>query len=193
MKDLSREEKLRQQLLEKAYEYGDKKWMRVKRTFFILSGIIYLPLFYAILKGEISGIKDIFYVLIGTPVFAGFIMFIAYGILFYIIDGAMKYEKDLAELKGRLDEIEFNKYSGHEDEKTKEIKLQLEHLKDLLEITFDECNLEFDGDFENEEDEEKEEIEIIKNQLESLKDLVKLIETEYKYLKLIKVFDDEVE
>lgn len=110
MKDLSREEKLRQQLLEKAYEYGDKKWMRVKRTFFVLSGVIYLPLLYAILKGEISGIKDIFYVLVCPPVLAGFIMFIAYGILFYIIDGTMKYEKDLARLQGRLDEIEFNKY-----------------------------------------------------------------------------------
>lgn len=130
MKDLSREEKLRQQLLEKADEYDDKKWMRVKRTFFVLSGVIYLVGLYIGLKGGIT-IDTICRLLFVSPVLAGFIMFISYGILFYIIYGGMQEEKDLATLKGRLYEIEFNKYDNREDEKIEEIKAQLD---DLLEL-----------------------------------------------------------
>ena len=193
MKDLSIEEKLRQIISEKEDIFDEEQWKRCKITFFVLSGVIYC---IALVGDIINSTAGIFLWLVIAPFIAVAVMYISFMILVYITNGIVQRVETIARLQGRLDEIEFNKYSDHESEKTKEIKLQLNRLKDLLEITFDECNLDFDGDFENEEDEEKEEkeeIEIIKNQLESLKGWVKLIETEYKYLKLIKVFDDEVE
>jgi hypothetical protein len=112
MKDLSREEKLEQEILEMAEKCGNKKWLRVKRTFFVLSSVIYLIELYCILKGGISDIN------IGTicgflfaPLFvAGFIMFISYGVLFYIIDGSMKDEKAISKKMGELNAIKFSKY-----------------------------------------------------------------------------------
>jgi hypothetical protein len=115
MKDLSREEKLRQQLLEKADEYDDKKWMRVKRTFFVLTGAVYLIGLYISSNDGIT-IGTIFRLLLVSPLLAGVIMFIAYGVLFYLIYNGMQEEKDLATLKGRLYEIEFNKYDKCEKE-----------------------------------------------------------------------------
>lgn len=112
MKDLSKEEKLEQQILEMAHTCGDKKWLRVKRTFFVLSSVIYLIELYCILKSGISDISiDIICGLLFAPlVAAGFIMFISYGILFYIIDGAMKDEKAIAKKIGELEAIKFSKY-----------------------------------------------------------------------------------
>ena len=189
MKDLSREEKLRRLISEKEDNFDEEQWKRCKITFFVLSGVIYC---IALVGDIINSTAGIFLWLVLAPLLSVAVMYISFLILAYITNGIVQRVETIARLQGKLDEIEFDKYSDHESEKTKEIKLQLNRLKDLLEITFDECNLDFE-DEEDEEDEEKEEIEIIKNQLESLKDLVKLIETEYKYLKLIKVFDDEVE
>jgi hypothetical protein len=112
MEDLSREEKLEQEILEMAENCGDKKWLRVKKTFFVLCGVIYLIELYCVLKCGTSDIN------IGTicgllfaPLFAaGFIMFISYGILFYIIGGAMKDEKAIAKKIGELEAIKFSKY-----------------------------------------------------------------------------------
>ena len=72
MKDLSREEKLEQQILEMADACGDKKWLRVKKTFFVLSGVIYL---ITLIYGGIGGIKDCLWLLLIAPFAAGFIMF----------------------------------------------------------------------------------------------------------------------
>jgi len=48
--------------------------------------------------------------LIGAPMATIFIMFISYGILFYIIDGSMKEEKAIAKKIGELNAIKFNEY-----------------------------------------------------------------------------------
>lgn len=184
MKDLSKEKELRQRIFEMADACDKKKWLRVKRTFFVLSGVIYLM---ALMYGGISDIKDCLWLLLIAPFAAGFVMFISYGVLFYIIDGAMKDEKDIAKKIGELEAIKLSKYNACEDEK---IKTYLKPLNNLLELIIDEYrDLELDEDFDN----EVEENEKIKNQLENLKSSLKLIDNEYNFLKLNKVFDDEVE
>ena len=118
MKDLSKEERLEQEILEMAEKCGDKKWLRVKRTFFVLCSVIYLLLLYYYLKVGINisdiDIVDVFYTIIALTFGVGFvalvIMFISYGILFYIIDGSMKEEKAIAKKIGELNAIKFNKY-----------------------------------------------------------------------------------
>lgn len=129
MKDLSREEKLEQRVeaLEReiwrmADKCGDNKWKRVKRTFFVLCGVIYfIMLWCALENGGISNInisdvdiETIFGLLItltfGVGFAAGLVMFVAYGILFYIIDGSLKEEKAIAKKIGELETIKFSKY-----------------------------------------------------------------------------------
>jgi hypothetical protein len=109
-----REEKLRQRILEMAHTCGDKKWKRVKRTFLVLSGAIYLLVF--MYGKEINDIKDFLTILIGVPIASGFIMFIAYAILAYIITGALEEEKAIARLEGELNAIKFS------DKKEKEVE-----------------------------------------------------------------------
>ena len=108
MKDLSREEELRQLVLRLRDAYDKKKWVRIRNTFFALSGVLYLLTLY---YGEISGIKDFIYWLIGVPILAGFIMFISLGILFYIITESLEEEKTIARLVGKLEGIEEVKRS----------------------------------------------------------------------------------
>lgn len=122
MRDLSREEKLERQIRDMAEEYGDKKWMRVKRTFFVLCGIIYFILLWRALEnGGISNInisavdiETIFYSLIvltfGVGFVAGVVMFVSYGVLFYMIHESMKEEKAIAKKIGELEAIKFSKY-----------------------------------------------------------------------------------
>ncbi len=107
MNDLSREEKLEQEILKMADECGNKKWMRVKRTFFILCGIIYLVAF---IYGGIGDIKEFLWSLVGVPFIAGFIMFISSMVLLYITSGTMEDEKAIAKKIGELNAIKFNKY-----------------------------------------------------------------------------------
>lgn len=145
MKDLSREEKLEQQIYKMADACGDKKWMRVKRTFFVICGVIYLIMIYYCLENGvgISNIKisdidfeALFYMIFGLTFGVGFvaavIMIISYAVLGYIIDGAMKDEKAIYKKIGELEAIKFNKYNASEDEKTKEAEKQLEDLKIML-------------------------------------------------------------
>jgi hypothetical protein len=112
MKDLSREEKLEQEILKMADECEDKKWMRVKRTFFILSAVIYLMELYFVLKGGISEISiEAICGLLFAPLFgAGFIMFISSMVLLYITTGSMNDEKAIAKKMGELNAIKFSKY-----------------------------------------------------------------------------------
>lgn len=110
MKDLSKEERLEREILEMAENCSNKKWLRVKRTFFVLSGIVYLIELYCVLKVGISNISidAIFGLLFAPLVVAGFIMFISYGILFYIINGSIKEEKAIAKKIGELNAIKFS-------------------------------------------------------------------------------------
>ena len=184
MKDLSKEERLEQEILEMAEEYGNKKWLRVKRTFFILSGVVYLIVF--MLDG-MNNIQDYLGWLISAPTIAGFIMFISLGVWSYVLDKTVNERIEIAKLECTLNAIKFIKYNDCEDEKTKEIKTYLKSLYNLLEIVIDDYrNLE---DFDNEVGENEE----TKNKLEYLKGSLKLLDNEYKFLKLNKVFDNEVE
>lgn len=123
MRFVSREEYLEQQIFEMAEEYSERKWKRVKRTFFVLCGVIYLVLLQRFLdNGGISNINirnmsigDIFYSLVGLTFGVGFaagmIMFVSYGILFYIINESMKEEKAISRKAGELEAIKFSKYN----------------------------------------------------------------------------------
>lgn len=102
-----RREKLEQQILEMAEEYGDRKWRRVKRTFFVLCGVIYL---IAFMSGEMDCVQDYLRWILASPISAGLIMCVSYGVLFYMIDGSMKEEKAIARKMGELEAIKFNKY-----------------------------------------------------------------------------------
>lgn len=111
MKDLSREEELRKQIsrLEDACE--KKKWLRVRNTFLVLSGVIYLVAFA---WGEMSDIKEYLSWLVGAPIIAGLIMFVSMMVLLYIIGGALEDERVIAMLKGKLNAI--NHFINSKDE-----------------------------------------------------------------------------
>ena len=108
-----REEELRRIIRERVNECDENKWMRVKRTFFALSGGVYLlALFYGLESDKID--IDIEYLvswLIVAPILAGFIFIISYGILHYMIAGALEEEKTIARLVGKLEGIEEVKRS----------------------------------------------------------------------------------
>ncbi len=110
MKDLSKEERLEQQIIEMAYTAGNKKWSRVKRTLFFLSGGIYLLALYydGIVLGTLE-IEECLYLLILAPVFAGLIMIMSYVVLGYIVTGAMEDEKAIAKKMGELNAIKYDK------------------------------------------------------------------------------------
>ena len=111
MEDLSREEKLEQEILKMAEECGNKKWLRVKRTFYILCGVLYLIELLCVFDGGINKINiDIICGLLFIPPFiAGVIMFFSWGILYNIIEGSMKEEKAIAKKIGELNAIKFSK------------------------------------------------------------------------------------
>ena len=105
MKDLSREEKLRRQIsaLEEAYE--KRKWMRVKKTFLVLSGVIYL---IAFMCNGMNDTKDYITWLLGAPIAAGLVMLISILVLLYIITGGAEEEKIIAKKMGELEAIKFS-------------------------------------------------------------------------------------
>ena len=112
MDNLSKEEKLRQQILKEEDIASQKKWKRTKRTFFVLSGVMYLIALYVELKGGISDINiaTVCGLIFAPPLSAGFIMSISYLLLSYILSGAMEDEKTIAKLKGELNAIRYNNY-----------------------------------------------------------------------------------
>jgi hypothetical protein len=113
MKDLAREQELERLINEKVNACSEKKWVRLKRTFFAVSGAIYLLIIYYGLKSDID-IEYLLYGLVVSPLMAGFVMLISYGILYYIITGAMEEEKYIAELRGKL--IERKCFINSKDE-----------------------------------------------------------------------------
>ena len=142
MKDLSREERLNQriaeleqEIYETAEKYGNRKWLRIKRTFFVICGVIYFLKIYFSLKSGISDINiDTICGLLFAPIVAaGFIMFISYGILFYIIDNSIKEEKTIAKKIGELNTLKSEKNNNYLDEKTKELKERIELLERIQE------------------------------------------------------------
>lgn len=134
MKELSREERIEQEIarleqliLEKDYDFDKEQGKRLKRTFFAVCGVIYSILFYLSLDngmnigdiiGDINGIEDvkaIFYLLVvltvGVAVLAGLIMLLSYGVLCYVMNGAINRAETIAKLKGELNAIKFSKYN----------------------------------------------------------------------------------
>ena len=107
MRDLSRAEELRQLISRTKDDCENRKWLRVKKTFFILSGVIYVAAF---MFGEISDKEHFFEWLIIAPILAALIMFISLGVLYHITTGAMADEKAVARLEGELSAtIRFDK------------------------------------------------------------------------------------
>lgn len=109
MKDLSREERIAQleKLISEKDEFFDKEQgKRCIGTFLVLSGAIYLM---ALKYGEISGIWYLMWLII-APIMSGIIMFVSFGICYYIMSGAIRRAETLAELKGRLYELKYGKH-----------------------------------------------------------------------------------
>ena len=140
MEDLSREEQLEQEILNTADEYGNKKWLRVKRTFFVISGAIYLIELCCTLTSGIEDISiDIVCGFIFAPlVAAGFIMFLSLEVLSYIITGAMKDEKNLAKKMGELNAIKFSQYNDCKDKKIEKLENHIEYLENYQEKLIEE-------------------------------------------------------
>lgn len=113
MRNLAREAELERLIYEKVESCNKKSWLRLKRTFLIISGGIYLLALCLELENRTIDIKYLLLWLCASPVAAGFIMLIAYGILYYIITGSMEEEKELAELKGKW--IERKYFINRED------------------------------------------------------------------------------
>lgn len=136
MKKISKAENLEHEIFKMAEDCDNKKWSRVKKTFFIISAIMYLIEVYFIIKFGINNI-DIFDILgfLSAPfVVAGFVIFISYGVLFYIINGAMESEKALAKKMGELNAIKLMEQEVQkvENAKNKEIENHLEDIRIML-------------------------------------------------------------
>ena len=200
MNDLSKKERLEQRILElehliakKDYDFDKEQGKRIRTTFFVICGVIYFLLLVFALKGDISVadgnalnntdameiIENIFYAVValtfGVGFVAGVIMFISFGVWFYVDNGAMKRVETIAKLEGELNALKSEKHNNFEDKKTEEIKADLKLLNTLLRHIVDEYkNLELIEDFEN----DAEENEILKLQLEDLKFSLKMIDKE---------------
>ncbi len=128
MKDLSREEKVEQEIARleqliarKDDEFDKEQGKRLKITFFVICGAIYAMLFYLALENGINisdiEVKGVFTLLellglltVGVAFAAGLIMFVSFGVTHYVMNGAMKRVETIAELKGKLNAIKFSKY-----------------------------------------------------------------------------------
>ena len=161
MKGLSKKERLEQriaelekEILEMADKCGDKKWLRTKRTFFILIGIVYLIVFMC---GGMNDINDCLGWIIAAPMMALFIMFISYGVMYYITENAMKEEKAIAQKIGELTAVKSEKYNNFEDEKIKELERHIKYLENhrkqlIEENTHLKLNKVFDNEVEKDEE-----------------------------------------
>lgn len=108
--DLSKEEKLERLILEKDYAFDKEQGLRIKITFLVLSVCIYLLALFIGVELKIIDMSYCLWFIVIAPLMAGFLMFISWGILDYIISGAMKRVETIAKLEGELNAIKFNKY-----------------------------------------------------------------------------------
>ena len=111
MKESSKEErakqhisKLEKRISELAVDCRKNKWLRIRVTFFVLSGLVYL-----IALSFCDSIAEILGWLIFAPLVAISVMFISYAILAYIINGVKKDIFAIGEMVGRKDAIELSK------------------------------------------------------------------------------------
>ena len=111
MKDLSKEERTRQHILklekrisELAVDCRKNKLLRIKVTFFILSGLVYV-----IAMAFFNNISDFLVWLIFAPLIAIGIMFMSYVILAYTIDGVKKDMFAIGQMVGRKEALELSK------------------------------------------------------------------------------------
>lgn len=114
MKDLEREKELERLIDKMENTCSKKKFVRLKRTFFAVSGAIYLLTIYNGIESDKIDIEYLLSWLVASPVMAGLVLLVSYGILYYIITGAMEEEKYLAELRGKL--IERKCFINSKDE-----------------------------------------------------------------------------
>ena len=111
MKELSKEERIEKHIstLEKRIsemlEEGRKnKWLRIRLTFFVLSGLVYL-----IALSFCDSIAKILSWLVFAPLVSIGVMFISYVILAYIINGVLKDAYAIGQMVGRKTAIELSK------------------------------------------------------------------------------------
>ena len=102
-----REEEIERQMHEKAEIYDERKWMRVKRTFLVLSAIIYVGAFAL---DAMDSLRDFLVWILVAPVMAGMLIAMAFAVVSYIVIESMKEEKELARLQGKIDAIKLSKY-----------------------------------------------------------------------------------
>jgi Zn-dependent protease with chaperone function len=126
MKDLSREEKSKQEIarserkqeteqhisklekriIEMAEEGRKKKWIRIRFTFYILSALVY---YIALDTDLIGGTAGLLSWLLFAPLIAVGVMLISYLILAYIINGIIKDAFAIGEMEGRKAAIQLSK------------------------------------------------------------------------------------
>lgn len=123
MQEFSKKEKIEKRIAElerqifvKNNAFDKEQGKRLKRTFFVLCGVIYFVIFYFALENGISDIKfetieNVFYTIVGLTLgvgfVAGFTMFISYAVMSYITNGAMKRAETIARLKAELETIKY--------------------------------------------------------------------------------------
>ncbi len=178
MKDLSKEERLEQRIAELEQQiyikdnlFEKEQGKRLKRTFFVVCGVIYFLLFSFALEGDASTItattsdantieiiETIFYGIValtlGVGFFAGLIMFISYGVWFYILNGATKRIETIAKLEGELNAAKSEKCNNLEDEKIEELERHIKYLENYQEKLIEEnAYLRLNKVFENDAEE----------------------------------------
>ena len=111
MKELSREQeitRIERLIARKDDEFDKEQGKRVKRTFFVLSAVIYLMVF---MNDGMNCVQEYLGWILVAPILAGLVMFVSFGVMYYIMNGAMKRAETIAELKGELYAIKFSKYN----------------------------------------------------------------------------------
>lgn len=126
MSDISRQEKINNRIAElerqifiKDNELDKEQGKRLKRTFFVLCGVIYFLIFYFALDSDAISINNInfevienvYYTIValtfGVAFFAGLIMILSYAVMSYITNGAMRRAETMAKLKTELNTIKY--------------------------------------------------------------------------------------
>ena len=181
MKDVSKKERLNQRIEElerqiylKDNIFDKEQGKRLKRTFFVVCGVIYFLLFYLALEGDTNVIdatttsnmnvfeivEIVFCALValtfGVGFVAGLVMFVSYGVWFYVMNGAMNRVETIAKLKGELNAVKSEKYNNLEDKKIEELERQIEFLENhqeklIKENTYLRLNKVFDDEVEENE------------------------------------------